>query len=308
MSAGRIALTSIEHCAVHGDESASGTPRPQVMIVDDDPAIVKALAFRCRKIGVDAVTAPDGLQAVLKAKRALPRLLILDIAMPGLDGFKVCEWLLDPRRPSIDVVVLTGRSDLDIVERCERLGVYFVPKNGMAWQNIETIIRDTFPRDELAAPSSQVLAQERAAADAFRMKRNKILIVEDDADFARGLQHRLSKCGAVTFHASNGIAGYRAAVRELPDLILADYVMPDGGGHYLLWRLNSTPETKRIPVFILSGQTFPQGVEHSFQLSIVGREGAVEFFQKPVDMDRLLRSAAAHCTLDYPAAVREAQH
>ena len=94
-----------------------------------------------------------------------------------------------------------------------------------------------------------------------------MLIVEDDADLARALERRLKKCGAETMIASNGVEAYRMAMKELPDAIIADYVMPEGGGHYLLWRLKSTESTKHIPVIMITGQSFEAGTEHS-----LGRE------------------------------------
>ncbi len=67
----------------------------RVLIADDDPAVVRALSVRCKKLGLEVETAANGLQAILKAQRNPPRLLILDIKMPEADGFRVCEWLLE---------------------------------------------------------------------------------------------------------------------------------------------------------------------------------------------------------------------
>ena len=75
------------------------TTNRKVLIADDDPAVVRALSVRCKKLGLEVETAENGLQAILKASRNPPRLLILDINMPEADGFRVCEWLLDPQRP-----------------------------------------------------------------------------------------------------------------------------------------------------------------------------------------------------------------
>ena len=214
----------------------------KVLIADDDPAVVRALSVRCKKLGLEVDTAENGLQAILKASRNPPRLLILDINMPEADGFRVCEWLLDPQRPPIDVVMLTGRDDSDTLVRCDSFGAFYVPKNQETWDTIKSIMGEILDIDRCHLGGCEPIAISFGgeAPPVVREKRNKVLIVEDDADLARALARRLQKCGAETLIASNGIEAYRMAMKELPDAIIADYVMPEGGGHYLLWRLKST--------------------------------------------------------------------
>ncbi len=212
----------------------------KVLIADDDPAVVRALSVRCKKLGLEVETAENGLQAILKASRNPPRLLILDINMPEADGFRVCEWLLDPQRPPVDVVMLTGRDDSDTLVRCDSFGAFYVPKNQDTWPTIKSILGEVLEIDESTLAAAVPPRSFGGENTMVREKRNKILIVEDDADLARALERRLKKCGAETMIASNGIEAYRIAMKESPDVIIADYVMPEGGGHYLLWRLKST--------------------------------------------------------------------
>jgi DNA-binding response OmpR family regulator len=273
----------------------------KVLIADDDPAVVRALSVRCRKLGLEVETAENGLQAILKASRNPPRLLILDINMPEADGFRVCEWLLDPQRPPVDVVMLTGRDDSDTLVRCDSFGAFYVPKNHETWDTIKSIMGEILDIDNatLEAASAPRSSFGGDAPPVVREKRNKVLIVEDDADLARALERRLKKCGAETLIASNGIEAYRMAMKELPDAIIADYVMPEGGGHYLLWRLKSTDSTKHIPVIMITGQTFEAGTEHSIGRDVVGRSGAVKFFRKPLDTDALFRELSQHTSIQY---------
>jgi DNA-binding response OmpR family regulator len=278
----------------------AGTNR-KVLIADDDPAVVRALSVRCKKLGLEVDTAENGLQAILKASRNPPRLLILDINMPEADGFRVCEWLLDPNRPPVDVVMLTGRDDSDTLVRCDSFGAFYVPKNQETWDTIKAIMGEILEIDDatLATASAPRSNFGGEARPVVREKRNKVLIVEDDADLARALERRLQKCGAETSIASNGIEAYRMAMKESPDVIIADYVMPEGGGHYLLWRLKSTESTKHIPVIMITGQTFEPGTEHAMGRDVVGRNGAVKFFRKPLDTDALFRELQLHTSIQY---------
>ena len=139
----------------------------RVLIADDDPAVVRALSVRCKKLGLEVETAENGLQAILKASRNPPRLLILDINMPEADGFRVCEWLLDPQRPPIDVVMLTGRNDSDTLSRCNSFGAFYVPKNQETWDTIKSIMGEILDIDEAAlnaaVAAANIQAQRRSA-------------------------------------------------------------------------------------------------------------------------------------------------
>ncbi len=274
-------------------------PNRKVLIADDDPAVVRALSVRCRKLGLEVETAENGLQAILKAQRNPPRLLILDINMPEADGFRVCEWLLDPNRPPIDVVMVTGRDDTETLGRCDSFGAYYVPKNHETWETIRSILAEIVEIDDAALRADDAIKTKVADAELDRQQRNKILIVDDDADLARALARRLSKCGAQTFTASNGVEAYRIAVRERPSAIIADYAMPEGGGHYLLWRLKSTDSTRHIPVIMITGQRFEPGTEDSLARESTGRSGAAAFLRKPLDTDALFRELSQHCAIQY---------
>ncbi len=296
--------TSMSTTAVETDSEPTNR---KVLIADDDPAVVRALSVRCKKLGLEVETAENGLQAILKASRNPPRLLILDINMPEADGFRVCEWLLDPGRPPIDVVMLTGRDDSETLLRCDSFGAFYVPKNHETWDTIKSIMGELLEIDESVLEASLSPRTFGTDAPLTREKRNKVLIVEDDADLARALERRLKKCGADTMIASNGIDAYRIAIKEIPDAIIADYVMPEGGGHYLLWRLKSTESTKHIPVIMITGQSFDSGTEHSVGRDAVGRSGAVRFFRKPLDTDALFRELSQHCAIQYTPNERTRQ-
>ena len=273
-------------------------PNRKILIADDDPAVVRALSVRCAKLGLEVETAENGLQAILKASRNPPRLLIVDINMPEADGFRVCEWLLDPARPPLDVVVLTGRSDTDALVRCDSFGAYYVPKSNETWDTIKSILHEVLGLDDTALEAAG-RARHGGADDSLDGKRNKVLLVEDDADLVRALEHRLKKCGAETLVATNGVEAYRIAARDLPDVIIADYIMPEGGGHYLLWRLKSTEATRHIPVIMITGLSLENGIDLPMAREITGRSGAVKLFRKPLDTEALFREIAQHCTIQY---------
>ena len=81
-----------------------------VLIVDDEEYIVTSLEYVMKSAGYDVVVAYDGEQAIEKVKEAAPDLLILDVMMPKLDGFEVCEKIrANPLWESIRIIMLTAK-------------------------------------------------------------------------------------------------------------------------------------------------------------------------------------------------------
>ncbi|QSR28689.1 DNA-binding response regulator [Nocardioides aromaticivorans] len=81
----------------------------RVLVVDDEPQIVRALGINLRARGWDVVTAGDGVEALDVAEHADPDVVVLDLGLPDLDGVDVITRLR--RRSSVPVLVLSGRSD-----------------------------------------------------------------------------------------------------------------------------------------------------------------------------------------------------
>ncbi len=86
-----------------------------VLIVDDEPNIVLSLEFLLQQAGFTVATAADGDQALEQARLRRPDVVLLDIMLPGMDGYEVCEELReDPALAAVPVIMLTARGrDVD---------------------------------------------------------------------------------------------------------------------------------------------------------------------------------------------------
>lgn len=81
----------------------------KILIVEDDHVLRETLAYNLVKQGYEALTAADGKKAVEIARHDHPDLVLLDIMLPGLDGFEVCRILRQEMR--IPILMLTARTD-----------------------------------------------------------------------------------------------------------------------------------------------------------------------------------------------------
>jgi DNA-binding response OmpR family regulator len=120
--------------------------------------------------------------------------------------------------------------------------------------------------------------------------RPRVLVVDDDIEFAELLQFNLQEDGFESFLAHNGVHALRVARARLPDVILLDVMLPDLDGLSVCEILNRQPSTHNIPVIIISAlnETWPQTRRSNAQF--------VRFFTKPVDLKLLratVRSAVA---------------
>jgi len=86
--------------------------KDSILIVEDDEDIVELLAFNLQSAGFAAETARDGYEGLAKARRNPPVAVILDLMLPGLDGFEVCKELKrDPKTASVPIIMLTARGE-----------------------------------------------------------------------------------------------------------------------------------------------------------------------------------------------------
>jgi DNA-binding response OmpR family regulator len=81
-----------------------------VLIVDDEPNILLSLQFLMKKSGYDVRTARDGEEALAEISRAPPDLVLLDVMMPKIDGFSMCERIrANPEWRDMRIIMLTAR-------------------------------------------------------------------------------------------------------------------------------------------------------------------------------------------------------
>ncbi|MFO7171719.1 MAG: response regulator transcription factor [Bacillota bacterium] len=81
----------------------------RILVVDDEPAIVELVAYNLRREGFDVLTAATGPEALEKATAEKPDLVVLDLMLPGMDGFAVCRELR--KRSEVPVLILSARGD-----------------------------------------------------------------------------------------------------------------------------------------------------------------------------------------------------
>jgi two-component system response regulator VicR len=94
--------------------------RPTILVVDDDPALARVMAFNLEQEGYDVLTAGDGETALNMVQQAKPALVLLDVLLPGISGFEVCGRIRESS--AIPIVMVTVKATEQDVVRGLDLG------------------------------------------------------------------------------------------------------------------------------------------------------------------------------------------
>ena len=116
----------------------------------------------------------------------------------------------------------------------------------------------------------------------------KVLVVDDDRLVLHSTRLLLESAGFAVSTVDRGEAAVEWAIRERPDVLLLDIMMPDVDGWETLSRLRSLPETADIPVIIFTAR------EHSRGRRLARELGAADYVQKPFDAKALLGLVRRH--------------
>jgi two-component system sensor histidine kinase ChiS len=85
-------------------------PGSLILVVDDDPAILRVVEFTLQRSGYEVRTAPNGQEALKMLRTIVPDVMILDVTMPGLSGFDLCHIVKrDQRLQHVPVIFFTAQ-------------------------------------------------------------------------------------------------------------------------------------------------------------------------------------------------------
>lgn len=115
---------------------------PKVLVVDDEFLLRTMLKDALEEAGYTVVLAENGQAALARAKAESPDCILLDIMMPGLDGYETCAaFKADPALAAIPVILVSATTDLRVIDRAERVGATAVlPKPVPIEQLAQTLI------------------------------------------------------------------------------------------------------------------------------------------------------------------------
>lgn len=229
--------------------TASAGERPRILVVDDQPANIQTL-YQVLKGDYDVSMATDGSQAIAQCQRRAPDLILLDVVMPGIDGFEVCRRLkTDAALRDIPVIFVTARDSAEDETLGLEVGaVDFIAKpisppvvrarvrTHVALKRQADLLRSLAFNDGLTGVANRRWFDERLQVEWLRCRRNRMplsLILLDLDHFKAYNDHYGHQAGDDCLRA---VAAAMKARLGRPADLLARY-----GGEEFVCLLPETP-------------------------------------------------------------------
>ena len=176
-------------------------PKKQILVVDDEPRMVRFVKMNLDLEGYLTLEANDGLQALEKVREYNPNLVLLDVEMPGLDGFETLKRIREVSEAA--VIMLTVRSDEEDRIKGLDLGADDYVTKPFSPRELSSRIRAVLRRFEQAArPETQIVTiDERLQVD---LQRRDVIVVGERLSLRpteyRLLYHLIQNAGWVVPH------------------------------------------------------------------------------------------------------------
>ena len=260
---------------------------PLIACIDDSLSIYISMEKIITDYGYRCFGIQDPLRIITGLLKNKPDLIFLDLVMPITNGYEVCEQIRKtPSLANIPIVILTGNDGL-----IDRVRTKFVGANGFLGKPIQasavTKMIDKYLEEKQLnrtviikqsnlvsiAETGIISPQYQAVVSSIG---KQVLVVDDDQNIREVVSmclHKLKGWDVLT--AASGQEGLNGIEIKNPDVIILDVMMPEMDGLAFLRRLRSNPDTKQIPVILLTANRYLP------DKSLLTELGVVETISKP---------------------------
>jgi two-component system cell cycle response regulator len=262
----------------------------RVLVVDDIPANIKLLEARLTAEYFDVLTATNGPEAIAICERGLCDIVLLDVMMPGMDGFEVCTRLkADIRTAHIPVVMVTALDQpADRVRGLEAGADDFLtkPVDEIALiARVRSLQRLKVVLDELRtrAATSASLGMPDPLAHVLKEQglKGKILIVDDRDSSSERVVSALRNDHVVTHEKSPQEALFRGAEGDF-DMFIVSLGLKNYDGLRLCSQIRSLERTRQLPVLMIADIEDRARVLRGLDL------GVNDYLTRPIDRNELV--------------------
>lgn len=245
---------------------------PKILIVEDEEYLSDMYKIKFEQEGYSVVVAHDGPEGFEMVKKEKPDLTLLDLVMPGMDGFQVLAKIRkDPEASRAKVFILSNLGQSDEVNKGMSSGAdgYLIKANLTPTQLLEKV--NAFFNNQNGTKKNKKIIHNKEIDESPSLKKSaKILLIEDEEAIISMYKLRFQKSGFEIETAKNGAWGLKIAKQKKFDLILLDMVMPAMNGYEAIKTLKADETTKNIPIIILSNSAQDGDIAKAKKLGAAG--------------------------------------
>lgn len=206
--------------------------KPLALVIEDNPQAGILIQTYLSEAGYQTEIARDGIEGLEKAKRLKPHLITLDMVMPIKDGWQVLKELKrHPICKNIPIIIVSITDE---------------KKLGFSMGAVDYFVKPINREEFLETLKRVSLHQHRT------QQRPKVLVIDDDKTAADLIEVILEAEGYQVLKLFSGKYAVEVANTEQPDLIILDLIMPEVSGYSVAYQLKQLPETRNIPIIILT--------------------------------------------------------
>ena len=255
----------------------------RILLVEDNESSVIQVKSTLQSEGFIVDVAGDGENALDYMKRSIPDGIILDLMMPGIDGFEVLEKIRSTKATAgIPVLILTAK-DLtpDDLKRLKSNNIQQLIQKGDV--DREDLLYKTNKMFGLVPEVKPNIADKKSsiAPPATKMGKTTILVVEDNPDNLITIKAVLQNRYEI-LEATDGEAGLKTVLAELPDLVLLDMSLPKMDGFEVVQNIKEDENARHIPVIALTARAMKSDKEKTMEA------GCDDYISKPIDPEKIL--------------------
>ena len=262
----------------------------RILVVDDVPANVRLLEAKLTIEYYDVVSCHDGQTALKLAAAEKPDIILLDVMMPGMDGFEVCRRLkADAETRHIPVVLVTaldGREDR--IKGLDAGADDFLTKpldDVVLFARVRSLVRLKLIMDELREreENGRRMGVTTDGAARLRGSGGRVLIVDDNARQAAKVMEELSREHRPVIETDAGAA--LVASRGLIDLMIVNIAAQGFDGLRLIAQIRSVEATRHLPILAIVETSERPRLLKALEL------GVNDILSRPVDSEELAARA-----------------
>ena len=256
-----------------------------ILVVEDNEAAALQVTTALEESGYTVHVASDGSEAIEFVRRTVPSAIVLDLMMPGVDGFSVLnEVRATERTAEVPVLVLTAK-ELTIEERgrLRRNDVQqLVQKGSLAREELVHAVHNLFDAEPTQRAPEQ--AEKEPPQAATTRGHRTILVVEDNPDNLFAITEILDETGCDCLAAKSGGEAVKVASESAPSLILMDIELPGLDGIEATKLIKSDPALKDVPIIALTAKAMRGDRER------ILAAGCDDYLAKPLNPEEVVEA------------------
>ena len=251
-----------------------------IVLVEDNSDVAGTIVVALKQAGYRVTLFADAFSALAGLSDLQPHAILLDIGLPGMDGYELAAKLRKERNcRDSRFIAISGFKRRQTAEADDDFDHYFTKPVNLS--SLLNVLGSTLAEAEQATAAAVGPASEKTSL--------QVLLIEDHAALSAAMAELLNREGFEVRTAFSGDEGLKLASDFRPQLILCDLNLPDMGGHEVIRRLRSNPVTRHAYSVILTALS--EAEIRSFN-DEAKKMGVDEFIRKPL-MPEVLHSLAA---------------